>query len=309
MLAYVAAPESADGIRLEEVAEPVTVRPDQAIVDVRSTALNRGEFTHLRKRAPGEVLGWDFAGVVSQAASDGSGQPIDTPVFGWSSGSWAQRVLVEPDQMEPIVEGMTMATGAAIGVAGVTALYALRHGGSLLGRHVVVTGAAGGVGRMAVQLAVLAGAHVTAVVGESQERSAAVESLQLVGVEIVHELAPLGERAHLILESVGGDSLSAAFRRVARRGCIVTYGRSSGQPGEVPPHWFYRDARLVGLQYSEDAARDRARPSALAILGSLAAARRLDPGIGVEYEWDLLPVAARQLLARSIAGRAVLHVS
>lgn len=309
MLAYVAAPESADGLRLEEVAEPVTVRPDQAIVDVRSTALNRGEFTHLRKRAPGEVLGWDFAGVVSQAASDGSGQRVSTPVFGWSSGSWAQRVVVGPDQMEPIPEGMTMATGAAIGVAGVTAMYALRHGGSLLGRHVVVTGAAGGVGRMAVQLAVLAGAHVTAVAGERLERSAAVESLQLAGVEIVHELASLGERAHLILESVGGDSLSAAFRRVARGGCIVTYGRSSGQPGEVPPHWFYRDARLVGLQYSEDAARDRTRPSALAILGSLTAVGRLDPGIGLEYEWNMLPVAARQLLARSVAGRAVLHVS
>jgi NADPH:quinone reductase-like Zn-dependent oxidoreductase len=204
--------------------------------------------------------------------------------------------------------GLNPAAASTIWVAGVTALYAIRRAGSLLGRHVIVTGAAGGVGRLAVQLAVLSGAHVTAIVGKSDERVTAVRSLGLPDVRIEHELSAKGERAHLILESVGGDSLSAALRRVARGGRVVTFGRSSGQPGVVPPEWFFRDAQLDGLEFRQDAAVDVTSPSALGVLGALMASGRLEPGIGLRGEWTELPSAVEALLARRVPGRIVLEV-
>jgi len=101
-------------------------------------------------------------------------------------------------------DGLTDAQGSTLAVAGLTALYSLRRAGSILGRTVIVTGAAGGVGRIAVQLAVRSGARVIGVVGDDPSRADAVLGLGLDGVTIERGLAPTGPLAHLILESVGG---------------------------------------------------------------------------------------------------------
>ncbi|WP_338179892.1 zinc-binding dehydrogenase [Jatrophihabitans sp.] len=278
------------------------------MVDIEATALNRGEL--LASWPEGTTLGWDFAGTVRTAAEDGSGPPAGTQVFGWtpSTGTWAERALVPTTTLARLPAGLSPVAASAIGVAGVTALYALRRGGSLLGRTVIVTGAAGGVGRIAVQLAVRAGAAVHAIVGAGPGRIDAITSLELEGVTVAHSLEPKGERAHLILESVGGDSLSAACRRVAHGGVIVTYGRSSQKPGSVPPDWFYRDARIEGLQFKRDALRDDRSPSALETLASLAARGQLDPGVGLADDWLNLPAAAKRVLDREVPGRAVLRV-
>lgn len=309
MKAYVADRAAPLRIRLADVPEPVRAAPGDAIVDIEATALNRGEL--VQPWPDDTTLGWDFAGTIREPAADGSSPEAGTAVFGWtpSTGTWAERAVVPSFSLARLPDGLPMEAAAAIGVAGVTALYALRRGGSLLGRTVIVTGAAGGVGRMAVQLAVLAGATVQAIVGPDPRRVAAIASLRLDPVSLAHELTPKGERAHLILESVGGDSLSAACRRVAHGGVIVTYGRSSQQPGSVPPEWFYRDARIVGLHFSREAARDDRTPSALETLGALAAQCRLDTGAGLVDDWRNLPAAARQVLDREVAGRAVLRVN
>ena len=109
-------------------------------------------------------------------------------------------------------------------MAGLTALFALEAGGPLLGRRVLVTGAAGGVGRFAVQLAHNAGAHVTGVV-RSLERG---EGLRELGAdELITELTPEGDPFDLLIESVGGASLGAALARVAPRGTVVAFGAST----------------------------------------------------------------------------------
>lgn len=310
MRAYVASPDEKWGLRLVEVGEPKIAKPDQAIVEVAFSAINRGEVSRVAAWKPGRVLGWDLSGRVVHSAPDGSGPPAGTPVFGWTdgTGSWAERVAVSTRTIEPLPEGLSLKAAAAIGVAGVTALYAVRRGGSLLGRHVIVTGAAGGVGRLAVQLARLSGAEVTAIVGPSSDRTDAVRSLEDSNVGMEHALDPNGRRAHLIVESVGGESLTAALRRVSHGGVVVTLGRSADSDGEVPAEWFYRVARLEGLNFSQDAYLDAAKPSALAVLGELAARGDLEVGIGWEGSWERLPAAAEALLARKVPGRAVIQV-
>jgi len=311
MLGYVAAPENPHGTELRELPEP-TPAPSEALVEVRAFSLNRGEVTHMRSHMlpAGMRLGWDVAGVVVRAAADGSGPPEGSRAFGCSvaRGTWAERAAVSTSSLAVLPDGASFTAGSTLGVAGLTAVYALRYGGLLLGRTVIVTGAAGGVGRLAVQMAVRAGARVIAIVGD-QSRAAAVTELGLDGVDVEIGLAPEGTPGDLILESAGGDSLTAAFTRVAVGGAIVLFGRSSMEPGKVPPDWFYRSAGLHGLAYATDMNADNSGPASLAMMGDLVARGLLDPGVSMETSWKDLPAAAQALIDRKVSGKAVLLVS
>ena len=134
-------------------------------------------------------------------------------------------------------DDVSFEAASTLPVAGLTALRTLAVGGSALGRRVLVTGAAGGVGRFAVQLAARAGAHVTAVAA-SPERAAGLR--ELGAHEIVEDLEPAGEAFDVILESVGGPSLAAALQRVAPDGVVVSFGDSSGEPVQLQASSFYR---------------------------------------------------------------------
>ena len=122
---------------------PVELRdPDRDEVAVRVSAisLNRGETRRaLQVAEPGWRPGWDFAGVVDTAAADGSGPRPGTRVVGiLPSGAWAERVNCRSHAVATLPDGCSDAQAATLPVAGLTALHALRQGGLLLGRKVLV---------------------------------------------------------------------------------------------------------------------------------------------------------------------------
>src|SRR5580658_7963657 len=145
--------------------KPVELRdPDRDEIAVRVTAisLNRGETRRAVQQAqPGWRPGWDFVGVVEGEAADGSGPPKGTRVVGiLPSGAWAERVNCRSHAVAALPDAVSDAQASTLPVAGLTALHALRQGGLLLGRKVLVDGASGGVGHLACQLAHAAGALV-----------------------------------------------------------------------------------------------------------------------------------------------------
>ncbi|MBW7454949.1 alcohol dehydrogenase, partial [Paenibacillus sepulcri] len=156
--AIVVCPAIEGRLKIDYVKSP---RPasSEALVRVSAVSLNLGEVRTSMRAAAGWRPGWDLSGVIEQPAADGSGPPIGTRVFGMvPSGSWAEFVAVPTSFLAEISENVTFAQAAALPVAGLTALYALERGGFLLNRNVLVTGASGGVGHFACQLAHQAGA-------------------------------------------------------------------------------------------------------------------------------------------------------
>lgn len=305
MLAVVNTPGGATPVAIREVAEPAP-KPDEAIVAVRAFSLNRGEMRLFQVRHAGWRPGQDIAGVVISEAEDGSGPPEGTRVVcltDWEG--WAERAAVPSHRMAALPDNVSFADAAALPVAGLTALRTLRHGTPVLGKRVLITGAAGGVGNLAVQIAADAGAHVTAVVG-SAERAKVLDGLG--AKEIVTNIEDTQGYFELILEAAGGASLTAAIARVAAKGIVVIYGNSSGEPTPLNFRDFaeHQNARLQGFHYFTSEPEERFGPD-LALLVSLVADGSLKPRI-VEHDWHDIPAVGAQLLARGLPGKAVFHI-
>lgn len=308
MRALVAAPDAPGGIELREVTEP-TPASNEAVVEVRAVSLNRGECNALRHAEDGWRPGWDLAGLVARSAADGSGPAEGARVVGWvNGGSWAELAAVRTDHLASIPDALTFETAATLPVAGLTAVGVLSVTGSLLGKRVAITGAAGGVGRFAIQLADMAGAHVTAIVGRPERAYGLVE---LGADEVVVGLEPVGEPFDLIVDSAGGASLAAAMSRVSSDGVIVTFGNSSNEPTAFDPRTFYRKGApaMLGYFVTYELLQGRIGSSRLAALAALVAEGRLQSVIDLQISWTDAASAVDALIERRVSGKAVLTVA
>ncbi|MGW3966556.1 zinc-binding dehydrogenase [Amycolatopsis sp. NPDC005003] len=275
----------------------------EALVEIRHIGLNFGELRYAHEWTAGGVHGHDAAGVVVRAAADGSGPPEGARVaLGMAPYAWAERVAVGPAWLGTVPEGVDLAEAAALGIAGVTALRVLRTR-SLLARNVLVTGASGGVGHFAVQLAALAGARVTALAG-SPDRAAGLR--ELGAGTVLTDLAGTEDRYDLILDAVGGPLLARAWRSLAAGGTIHLVGGTSGQDTTFPA------GNLFGFGEPRTIATygDLTPPSGeLADLLSLVAAGKLAAPIGLRGGWKDVDDAIQALFARKVHGKVVLDVT
>jgi NADPH:quinone reductase len=303
MRALVNTPHGAAPVELRDVPEP-NPAPNEALVAVRAFSLNRGELRSFVNNEEGWIPGQDISGVVLKPAANGNGPPAGTRVVGLTDEfGWAEQVAVATHRLAALPESVSFAQAATLPVAGLTALRALRLGGSLVGRRVMITGAAGGVGTLAIQIAASSGALVTAVIGRP-ERAAGLEDLGAHEVALGIENAT--GRFSLILESGGGNSLQEALKHIEPNGTVVVYGNSSGEPSTISFQDFRsaQNARIQSFFYFTSGPEEMFAPD-LALLVSLIAQGKLRPVIGVESNWADIASVAETLRSRQLSGKAV----
>lgn len=294
------------GLELDDVPEP-EAEASEAIVKVSAVSLNRGELRLLEDRPHGWRPGQDVSGTVVAPAADGSGPTEGSRVVAWPGlAGWAERVAVPTTHLATIQPNVDFPQAATLPVAGSTALRALRLGGDLKGKAVLVTGASGGVGRFAVELAASSGAAVSAVV-RGPERS---EGLNEVGARsILVDIADATGPFDIVLESVGGPSLTSAVRLLAPGAVVIVFGNSSklhseisfadfvGKPGaRLEPFFVYQSDEPP--TFGDD----------LKYLADLVAGGDLHPYIGLEIPWTDANKAVDALRARRVNGKAVLRM-
>ncbi|GAA2600634.1 zinc-binding dehydrogenase [Streptomyces tubercidicus] len=288
-------------LALGEVPDPVP-GPDEVLVKISAISLNYGELPKSDDAAEGTVPGWDAAGVVERAAASGRGpKPGDRVItFGWDAG-WAELRAVPVGELAVLPDAVDFATAAALPVAGVTALRALRRAGVRPGQRVAITGASGGVGRFAVQLAHQAGAEVHAFVG-SPARGAGLAAL---GADhVLTDTATLDGEVDVLLDNVGGALLGELLGRMAPGGTVISIGATSGEPTPVQPYQLVAgQLKLIGIQAGGDAGAD------LAHLVRLVAEGRLESSVDRVADWSQAGQTALALVNREIRGKAVLTIT
>jgi NADPH:quinone reductase-like Zn-dependent oxidoreductase len=224
-------------VKIEKVIRP-NARPGRLVVRVVAASVNpldwhylEGEPFFMRAMSgvgrPTDIrLGVDFAGVVEAVGAHVTRFRVGDEVFGGAAGAFAEYVDVrEGGSIARKPANVTFAEAAAVPIAGVTALQALRDAGQLQsGQHVLVNGASGGVGTFAVQIAKALGAQVTGVCSTRN-----LEMVRSIGadrvIDYTHEdFTVLGDRYDLIIDNVGNHSQSEYRRVLGPRGRVVSVG-------------------------------------------------------------------------------------
>ena len=310
--AVVVDPDVEGRLAIHEVEAP-NPTDSEALIRVCAISLNLGETRRaLTMSDAGARPGWDLSGIVERAAADGSGPQVGTRVVGFvPSGGWADLVAVPTHSLAELPASVSFAQASTLPVAGLTALYALERGDFLLGKSVLVTGASGGVGHFGCQLARDAGARVIASVRRQEriaeaQKAGAHEVVVGADLETAREFGPYD----MILESVGGQSLTNALTMIAKDGVCVLYGVSESPNVSFEARQFMTigGASLYGLILFHEVKRKPASHG-LSQLLRLVEDGRLTPPIEVEESWTNIADVAQRLYKREIPGKAVLLVS
>lgn len=302
MHGFITDPTAPDGLRLADDLPEPEPGAHEVVVEVHAFGVNRGELFLLQQRDDGWRPGQDLAGVVVRAADDGTGPAEGSRVVGVADGAaWSERVAVPAHHVTTLTDGVAFPQAAALPIAGLTAVRALRLGGAVLGRDVLVTGATGAVGTLALQLAAASGARVTAhVSGSHREAQAAALGPDRVVWELDDTVGPF----HVVLDGVGGPVLQAAVHHLTPGGVAVTYGTVAGAAelglGDFRPAPL---ARVVGFFHNVP---EETKGEDLAILAGLVAEGRLQPQLGANRDWAETREVLDLLRDGEVQGKAVL---
>ena len=233
--------------------------------------------------------------------------PAGTTVVGLvSNGSWSELVAVPVDYLAAVPDGVTPAQAACMPVAGMTAFRALALGGFPVGNSVLITGASGGVGHLAVQLARAAQMDVTGLIRTPEASTVAAAACHHVVRDIRDAQGPYNH----VLDGVGGEVLTRCVDVVTPHGMVVSYASTLMEPAVLGPRWFgaHVGATLRAMLLFDELRFTQSASSDLARLCALVAAGLLVPHIDVAADWTRGGELARDLLARNVTGKVVLTI-
>jgi NADPH:quinone reductase-like Zn-dependent oxidoreductase len=313
---------SPDVVRYEDLPRPAPA-DDEVLVRVRAASLNPLDYHYLEGtpymvrmdggfgKPENPRLGVDFAGTVEAVGKGVTHFKPGDEVFGGKFGAFAEYVTVREQRAIALKPAnMTFEQAAAVPIAGITALQALRDKGQLhAGQKVLVNGASGGVGTFAVELAKSMGADVTGVCSTRN-----VELVRSIGADHVidytrEDFTQGAQQYDLIVDNVGTHSLLDYKRVLTPKGQYVMVG--STDPGK----WFaWLAGPLEGMLLSPFLSQKfrmilaELNPQDLAVLGALMQSGKLTPVIDRSYKLGEAAEALRYLEKGHARGKVVLTV-
>jgi len=311
---------SADVLRLARIARPEPAA-NEVLVRVRAAGLDRGQW-HLMTGRPyllrlvagvrgprNPVMGLDVAGTVVAAGTAVTRFSAGDEVFGFGQGTFAEYAAAREDKLAPKPASLSFEQAAVVPVSGVTALNALTDAGHIqAGQNVLVTGASGGVGSYAVQLAAAFGAEVTGVC--STAKTGLVRSLGAAHVidYTRDDFAAGARRYDLIIDIAGNPALSRLRRALAPAGTAVITGGEDGGNLTGMGRQFRALALSPLLRQRLTMVTPRQRSADLDRLTVLIGTGAVTPRIGATYPLDQVPEAMRYLQAGKARGKVAITI-
>lgn len=310
----------ADVLRPGQIARP-EISGNQVLVRVHAAGLDRGTW-HLMtgkpyllrlafglRRPKNPVPGRDVAGTVEAVGPEVSKFAVGDEVYGVAPGSFAEFAVAREDKLARKPANLTFEQAAVVPISAATALEALTIGRIQSGQRVLITGASGGVGSYAVQLAKAFGAEVTGTAS-----TAKLDLVRDLGADHVidytqEDFAATGDRYDLIIDIAGNPSLSRLRRALTPAGtAVVTGGEEGGtltggmhrQLGFLITSLFVRQ-RLTMFVNTE-------RGSDFERLTELIEAGQVTPSLDRTYPLDQVPDAMRHLDAGRVRGKIAITV-
>jgi NADPH:quinone reductase-like Zn-dependent oxidoreductase len=312
---------SADVLRLEDIDKPVA-KDDEVLVRVHAAGMDPSVW-HLMTGLPYvvrlmfgvtkpkvRVRGWDVAGTVETVGENVTGFSPGDEVYGSCDGSFAEYACVKAIYCAQKPANLSLEQAAAVPTSGLTALQSLRDKGHVqAGQKVLITGAGGGVGTFAVQLAKTFGAEVTGVCSGSK-----ADLVRSLGADDVvdytrQDFADGTRHYDLIVDCAGLCSLSRLRRALAPKGTLVFIGGEGG--GRVFPG-LGRQLQaavlgpFVGQRFSGIFARAYAKD--LQTMAELIEDGKVTPVIDRTYSLSDAPEAIRHWAEGHSRGKAVITV-
>lgn len=256
------------------------------------------------------VPGLDVAGTVVEIGAAVTRFKVGDEVFGISRGSFADYACAREDKLARKPSKFSFEQAAVVGVSGLTALQALRDAGRVqAGQRVLITGASGGVGSYAVQLAKSFGAEVTGVCSTAKlERVRALGAVRVIDYT-QQDFTSGSERYDLIIDIAGNTPLSKLRQVLTPRGTIVFVGGEDGgdltggmdrQLGAMFRSLFSKQ-RFVMKPPNENAAD-------LEVLAQLAEEGKFTPAIDSTWPLARVPDAMRHLVAGKASGKIAISI-
>ena len=303
-----------------EVADPAP-GPGQVLIDIAYGGVNYIDTYHRTGLYPMELPftpGLEGAGRVVAVGDD-----VDRALVGdavaWTGqiGSYAERVVAPANRVVPLPEGVSLELGAAVMLQGLTAHYLATDTYALQpGDRCLIHAAAGGVGRLLVQIAKRAGAEVFGTVGSDEKveiaRSAGVD--HVINYQTTSFKAAIEEIAGphslaVVYDGVGAATFDDGLDLLAPRGVMVTFGNASGPVPPVSPLRLSAGGSLFLTRPTLFAyiAEDEVLAARAADLFSWISSGELDVRIGAVHPLAEAAAAHRALESRGIAGKILLE--
>jgi NADPH:quinone reductase-like Zn-dependent oxidoreductase len=318
---------SPDMLDLTDLDKPVPA-DDEVLVRVHATSVNPYDWHHMRgepyaaRLLPGtlglrspklRILGCDMAGQVEAVGAAVTGfRPGDDVFALLQQGGFAEYVCVPEARLAPTPAGLTYEQAAAMPMAAITALVALRDFGRIeSGQRVLINGASGGVGTFAVQIARAFGATVT---GVCSPRNA--DLVKSIGADDVIDYTTAdftrrGKRYDLIVDVAGSRSVTACRRALTPGGTLVVVGGQAGRWVQPAGHAFstlavspFVSQRMVMAQVVISAVN---KPD-LILLTGLVEDGKVAPVVDRRYTFDDIRVAVRYQEEGHATGKVVIAV-